>query len=447
MSRLCPPVERSLGRIAAALLCGTVLVTTAACGGGSPRVATPPDSVGVPTPPATSPTSAESVAPGVSLGGVLVDDISAAVYGGTRFIATLANSSDGSIVQILDANTGMPVSGPPRTIPVDWSCGLAVVAPTTGSARVVGMRQFLTPSRGIEQGNVVQTLVAFDVETLQEAWTAVVATDPDDGYAVSENLSCVGDRAGLEQVFRQTSDARAGLVTFGDEPVVVDLVSGAATPVPDAVAVLSKWLLVGEGSNPRQIDTPATIALVDPLTFAWEGATDDPAVIKELNARTFGAANLQAAVSSDHSIVVLDVNPPNMAASQSGLTAYRLPGLERIWSLDRSESFGVSIFLEDRGTAVTFADQATADTSRYGQAVSLLTGMPVWSIENSSLCSVAGSVVTVTANRQLAFLDAADGTQLAFDPTVRECPRALGDTLVVQNSSSPTVSILRVGGS
>lgn len=423
-------------RVAAAV---TAVLVAGACSTESP-------SSHVPTP-APVPTASASASTPPDNEVVVEFDPAAQLYGGGGYLAALTRPAAGATVSVVDAATGSSISGGPHVVPLDTSCGLAVVSRPNRAPLVLGMERTSTPSRGVERGSSTQNLVGLDGATLTEEWTAPVVTEPDDGFADTPNTSCAGGRPGLDSAFRATSDGRAALVTYARPRVVVDLGTGAARPVPDAVAVLDRWLAVGRGSSPDKVDTPAAVDLIDPVTSTVAGTTADPAVVDPLIARTFGAADLHAAVASSAGVVVLDVaGPPGAAANDSGLAAFSLPGLQRLWKLDRPASAGVSVFVDGRGEAVTFDDSATPAFSAEAAAVSLTSGKPLWHVDGTAVCSAGGALVTVAANRQLAFLRSADGSQIDYDADQRECPDRVGDVLLLTEQGRATFRLVRVSG-
>jgi hypothetical protein len=353
-------------------------------------------------------------------------------YGGDSYLAVLHGETGASTITTIDTATGAVVSGP-SVVDLDWSCGLAVVTPDSGVPLVIAQRSVPTPSQGVERGGYAARLVALDVTSLRERWTADVATVPDDGYNTGTYGSCLGDHSGLDVTFRATSDGRAALVRYlRDSPVVVDLETGAERPAPEAVRVLDKWIVLAMGTAPRKIDLPSRAELRDPLTDAAVGATDDVDLARELAQGT-------TSVAPSGATVVVNLSDVNGTRNDAGLAGFTLPELHQRWALKRAQHWDSAVFVDEDGRAAGYFENPVGQGHTEGAALRFADGQPAWTQRFTAVCAVTASVVTVLANRQLAFLNAADGSQITYSDQVTECPPQLGNDLLIANGRDSTL--------
>lgn len=395
-----------------------------------PQAVGPTTSVGTPL---STPTAATApVAPvGVAPGDVLLNVTpSTSTFGSDGYFAILERlTGDGAEFSVHDARTGRAVGPAAARLPTHPSCRLAAVTTEDGAARVLGMRQVVTEPAGLTAGAVTQQIVGIDPIGVRELWTADVSTVPNTTEFSAVDSSCAAGAGDMQHSFESTPDGRFGRSRFGDPPVVVDLWNGSTTPVPDALAVLGRWIVVGRYSDGASV--PEQVDLVDPATGSVVGGSRDPAVADELSARTFGAVDTHVSVSSDGRHAVLYVRTPDTAAFSYGLAAFSLPDLTRRWQIDAESSSDVAVFIGD-DDATTFDDMGTPAFRSAAGAVDLDTGEQLWRLTGTTLCSVSGSVVSLIANQQLVFVSTAGGRRIDFDPAITECPERVGDVLVVE---------------
>lgn len=408
---------------------GAILVAALAC---SSPPAPPPSSAG-PEASASLPSSVTRDEP-FEAGQTIVEDAGSYIFAGTDLFAIAPGSEDA--LTVYDASTGEQLSQPTR-LEADLDCGLVLRKQSDGQVLVLGVRESVTPPSGIESGRVQQELVAFGGTDLSRLWATVVNTSENNGSPTS---LCDSYAVSLERDFRITTDGRFGLAVLGlgSAPVLVDLTNGASTPMPDALTVVGNWVVI-RNSDPGSDVLPLTVEMLNPRNSSIEGRTTDRATIDAITSidSTSALANDFAASVDGRSAVVYD-------GLSGGLYGITLPSLNKTWEMPVVDPFERRVFVGDTGVVAfpgTFEGELNPLTS-----IDIEDGRELWRIDDvTARCAVHGSVVTVVANEQLAFVSATDGKQLAVDPSTSECPEQSGGIIVVSGGASGGLRIVSLG--
>ncbi|MGQ0482931.1 MAG: hypothetical protein ACT4O0_18140 [Pseudonocardia sp.] len=414
-------MDSHLSNWAAKVMAGMSILLLSAC--ATPTPGSPPNSAGTAVP--TTERSRDNAQPEASSlpsarkpGEIVISGLPRAYYySGDDAFATVAYSAEanGDVVTVY-SSSGQRLTTTPAPLSPGGDCGLAILRQSTERVIILSSREEETPPQGLVKGVIEQKLDAFDAATLEKLWTATISTVPSTGESVRLH-SCSIYSWTLEHLFRGTKDGKYGLATFGKQSVVVDLNTGQAKPASEAIEVVGNWLA---RTDPDPQKSGDFVALTDPWSGAVYGRTDSREIYFALSSRLYSnSADMILALSPDATIAVIQ---------EQGLSAYRLPAFQKIWHRNYQEASGIGIFTQG-DQAAEFAHPTNGPHGSV--AVDISSGSPLWRIDAGQVCLARGNTIAIIANNQLVFVNARSGEQISYNPDVTQCPRRLGDQLLL----------------
>ena len=296
-----------------------------------------------------------------------------------------------------DVRTGSMIKTQTAVTPVaEWSCGVRAIRRGTANL-LLDVLVTRTPAQGINHATISLALRAIDARTMTILWTTPIVQDMVDEWGLCTD--------GIQEVsiskILPTLDGSYALMTYPNVTLAVDLSNGQAKPVADAVAVVGNWIVTQKNDN-------GAVALVDPRTGTVAG-TVTPSFVHSHHADTGRV----------------------LAVTDSEVAAFDLPSGTSTWKASLRLN---SPYLTYEAQAGVFLFSEHSYGAKSIVALSPQDGHTLWGPVSAELCGATSGKLVVSANNQLAVLDASTGKQLSYDATTSQCPKVLPGAMISEKA-------------
>lgn len=284
-----------------------------------------------------------------------------------------------------------------------------------------------TPAEGINPAGYTTTLLAYNADKLTPLWQATVDSGTADGNTEICSPGVWG--ADLAKRLSVTSDGRYAVLPLASTALVVDLSNGHVRTDPQAVGTLGAYV---QDDQIGDDNLTTIIRITDPSTGTTLGTMTDPTLLDDSDG-LFDTDDGSGALAT----VATGANP-----GDGDTEAVTLPGGQLRWRLTTPTGLEQIVHALDPQTHTLLV----GDDGDGVYAFNEQTGTPLWKVPAAALCAAADGKVFVSANEQLAVLDAMTGRQLSFDPQISSCPSAVLTGGYYVDGSGSTVTVLRFPG-